>query len=200
MTQWFDKKLTVNANAFFLDWTDQQVSVREDINSGLSSIPGLDNNRIENAGRSEVRGFEIEAFAQPTDELSFRGSVGYTETEFKEFTNNGVNFAGNEFPFAPEWTLSGSAHYMFANGIYLHGNVNYQSEVFSDARNSQDRVLDARTIVNAKVGYKKDNIDAYVFATNLFDEEYLESVSRSTSTVITGAGQAFGVRVNMKLD
>lgn len=199
-SQWFDKKLTVNANAFFLDWTDQQVSVREDINSGLSSIPGLDNNRIENAGRSEVRGFEIEAFAQPTDELSLRGSVGYTETEFKEFTNNGVNFAGNEFPFAPEWTLSGSAHYMFANGIYLHGNVNYQSEVFSDARNSQDRVLDARTIVNAKVGYKKDNIDAYVFATNLFDEEYLESVSGSTSTVITGAGQAFGVRVNMKLD
>lgn len=191
-SQWFDKKLTLNANLFYMDWQDQQVAV------AASNIIG--DRLISNAGKSNLKGFEVEAFAKPTDQLSLRGSVGYVKTEFEEFVSDFGDFSGNELPNAPKWTISGSARYSFYNGIYLQADANFRSRAFSEAGNDPSGFEDERTIVNAKIGYKTEKVDAFIFSNNLFDEDYVASAFENDPLVKIGDGRSIGVRVNMKLD
>ena len=52
---WLDDRLTANANAYYTDWTDQQVSVPGPSGTFLDS-------RTDNAGESKLYGFELETF------------------------------------------------------------------------------------------------------------------------------------------
>lgn len=191
-SQWFDKKLTLNANIFYMDWTDQQV--------GIIGPGGPQDVFLVNAGKSELKGFEVEAFALPIEQLKLRGSVGYVETKFIEFSTNGKDYTGNEFPNAPKWTLAGSARYSFDNGIYVHADANYRSKAFTEPNNDPSGHEDARTLVNAKIGYKTEKIDAYIYSTNIFDEDYVSSIFEFNDTGKIGDGRTVGVRLNMKLD
>ncbi len=193
-SQWFDKKLTLNANFFYMDWKDQQVNF-------LPSFALTQNDVIiVNAGQSTLKGFEVEAYAQPTDQLKLRGSVGYSKAEFEDFVLPEGNFSGNALPNAPEWTIAGSARYSFLNGIYVQADANFRSHAFTEVANDPTGFEQERTIVNAKIGYKTEKIDAYIFSNNLFDEEYVASAFENDPLLKVGDGRSVGVRVNMKLD
>src|SRR3546814_13892629 len=58
---WLDGRLTLNANAFYVDCKDQQVSA----NFGMS----IYDTHIVNAGSSHLYGFEIEATHSPSGEI-----------------------------------------------------------------------------------------------------------------------------------
>lgn len=193
-SQWFDKKLTLNANFFYMDWKDQQVNF-------LPSFALTQNDVIiVNTGQSTLKGFEVEAYAQPTDQLKLRGSVGYSKAEFEDFVLPEGNFSGNALPNAPEWTIAGSARYSFLNGIYVQADANFRTHAFTEVANDPTGFEQERTIVNAKIGYKTEKIDAYIFSNNLFDEEYVASAFENDPVLKIGDGRSVGVRVNMKLD
>lgn len=189
-SQWFDGKLTVNANGFFMSWDDQQVQVPG---------PGGPLDAVTtNAGKSELYGFEVEAFARPTPELQLRGSVGHVKTKFVEFISDGTDLSGNEFPNAPAWTAAGAARYDFPNGVYIQSSVNYRSRAFTDPQNNPGSFEEARTVVNAKVGWRNESWDVYAYSTNLFDERYISSASVGSTSAKVGDGRFVGVRVTLK--
>lgn len=72
----------------------------------------------------------------------------------------------------------------FTDGYYSKGDV------------KNVRALDSFTVVNANIGYEKDNLKITAFARNLFDEEYLTSISSNGNLATIGDGRSFGVRVN----
>lgn len=189
-SQWFDDKLTVNANGFFMEWTDQQVLVDGPL--------GPDDSITTNAGKSELYGFEVEAFARPVPELQLRGSVGHVRTRFVEFVNANMDLSGNEFPNAPKWTAAASARYDFPNGVYVQGDVNYRTKAFTDAQNRPGSIEQARTLVNGKVGWRNHAWDVYVYATNIFDERYISSAFQNTDAAKVGDGRFVGVRASWK--
>ncbi|MCG7529871.1 TonB-dependent receptor [Psychrobium sp. MM17-31] len=180
-----DGDLMVNANAFFVDWEDQQVNVQLSANSFDAEI--------QNAGKSEVKGLEIESFYQLSDEWEFNFSVGLAKTEFTEFekripSQNGEivrDLSGRRFARAPEWTSNAGVTYTGSNGIFANLNVNYADEspdvVDPDASGTSptsrfyDPYNDARTLVNLRVGYEWDNYGVFLNAKNLLDEEYIAS-------------------------
>jgi iron complex outermembrane receptor protein len=76
-----DRRLFINAAAFYSDYRDQQVTVQAvqpPPNVGVASV-------VDNAGQATIYGFELEMRAIPTDNLQFNLAFGYTFAEYNEF-------------------------------------------------------------------------------------------------------------------
>lgn len=82
-SQFLDRRLTLNADLFFNDYTDQQIGVQRN-NAGPNSTI-IATAGIINAGAVESRGFEIETNFQATDRLNLSLGYVYTDASFKEY-------------------------------------------------------------------------------------------------------------------
>jgi len=186
---WLDGRLTVNANAFYIDWIDQQTTA----NFGN----GTYDTHTVNAGKSHLYGFELELAHRVSPAFDWYASLGHTRTKFDEFvTNVGsiTDLSGLEFPYAPKWTLAGGANVRFAGGFNANLNASYRSAVFTDVSIPQsDSRVGARTLVNAKFGYETEHWSLSLFANNLFDEKYDQYVNNHTNFAIIGAPRNVGV-------
>lgn len=181
---WMDGRLTLNANAFFTDWTDQQVTV-----PGPSGF--ISDSVILNAGESEIYGLEVYTDYQATDDLNLFASIGLLETEFTDFPFASVpgefeNLAGNSFPAAPSLSGAVGANYENPNGYYASGSLSFRSSQDSEVANLDVNVVDGYTLANARIGYRFDNFNIYAFGNNLFDERFV--TRKDFAAVNTGTG------------
>lgn len=71
-SQWFDRRLTLNASIFYIDWKDIQLSSATAV--GSSDI-------IVNGPGASSKGVEFNLDAQITPELRLRGSYAYTDAQ-----------------------------------------------------------------------------------------------------------------------
>ena len=170
-SQWFDNRLTLNANAFFIDYTDQQVLVQ------LSPNP-LDR-LTDNVGQSELFGFELEAFAAPVDGLEISANLGFTDTEFTDggdvldtVDNAELDLTGLEFSYAPRWTTGASIRYTLPSGVFGNVRLRYTDETFALTDNNPTAVNDAYATLDLIAGYDAERFRAELFVTNVTDEEY----------------------------
>ena len=184
-SQWFDKDLTLNANVFYIDWTDQQVRVQ--LSNSVFDV------ETQNAGASNVTGFEVESRYFVNDSVDFYGSIGYAKTEFEEFdviigsANAGnfpeceplgsafvCDFSGNEFGFAPQWTANAGVNWRYGDNWVTNLNANHVSSSFIRGDRPQTtRDSEARTLVNFRAGWQNDNYGIFLTGANVLDEEYL---------------------------
>ncbi|MEM1142864.1 MAG: TonB-dependent receptor [Pseudomonadota bacterium] len=192
-SEWMNRTLTFNANAFFADWEDQQLRLPGPTGSALDFI-------TTNAGRSELYGLELELRKAFSEQLQVFASLGLTNTEFTDFPfavdgdGNPVNtedprfanLAGNEFPTAPQTTLAVGFSYASTGGFFVSGNTSYQSERFSGVTNLSENEADEYTLVNVRAGYQADSWSISAFANNLFDERIILSQAATTVTRETG--------------
>lgn len=188
-SQWLDGQLTVNANAFYIDWKDQQVSA----NFGLNTYDF----HTVNAGKSHLYGFEVETSYRPVPALQLYASLGHVRTKFDEFTTTegtATDLSGLEFAFAPKFTLTGGIDWESHWGLKVNVNANYRSAVSTEVSRPQAETrVGARTIVNAKIGYDWNGLGLSVFANNLFDEQYVQYRYVEAHRAILGEPQVFGV-------
>ncbi len=190
-SQWFDRRLTVNANAFYIDYSDQQINIF------LSSNP-LDS-LTDNVGESRLFGFELEATAQPTDRLNLFANVGFSDTEFTEAADTlGTNLTGFEFAFAPRWTFGGGGRYTFDNGFFANARIRYTGNSFAQVTNDPTGVNNSFVLADLIIGYEQDNYSIEVFVNNLLDEDYFSFNPNDPNVgaiAVAGAPQTFGVRL-----
>ena len=169
-SEFYDGNLIVNANVFYTEWTDRQVRV----NNPPTFADGNDTS-IVNIGSSERYGFEIDVRAQPTANISLYGGLAYAEDEtVVPRVDPATLLTRNVITDSEETTAGVGGVYTFNNDWYFSGSISYINPL---ARN-----LDERTLVDVQFGYRRDNWNAYVFATNLFDENYLLGRGQPTST------------------
>ncbi|MEM6999492.1 MAG: TonB-dependent receptor [Pseudomonadota bacterium] len=192
---WLEDRLVVNANVYFTDWTDQQVSVPGPSGTFLDS-------RTDNAGESKLYGFELETFLTLSPDTDFYFTASYAKTEFKEFISapqfgagDNVDLAGNEFPQAPRWTGSIGVNHRFANGFEFDIDGSYTDKTYYTQFNNLLQRSDSFVLVNAKVGYRAERWSAFVFARNLLDREYLSRVRLDGSST-AGDSQVVGLTVS----
>ena len=192
---WLGGDLMFNANAFYIDWEDQQVDVQLSANSF--------DTETKNAGSSTVKGFELEAFYQLSTEFELSASVGQAKTEFTDFvitipTNSTptiFNLTGRSFADAPEWTGNLAATYSGDNGIFANISTNYANSSSANVNPYDEGRLegdvgfdldnDSRTVVNMKMGYEWGSIGLYLIGKNILDKEYVSGAAfGSTRRVI----------------
>lgn len=165
--------LTLNANAFYIQYNDQQLRVAPD-----PAFPFL--RFIGNSGESELYGLEVESRWRPTDELSFYGSLGVLESEFENFQVGGVAVDGGEFPRSPTINAAFGGTWDHPSGLIGSLDFTYSDEFFSNISVAPETVrVDSYFLVDTRIGYQTENWGVFFYAENLLDEDYLLSVDRA---------------------
>lgn len=195
-TAWLDGTLTVNANAFYTDWKDQQVIV----NLGLNAY----DYEVRNAGKSHLYGFELEVAQQLTSQLSWYASLGHTKTKFDDFTimagEDNRNLSGSEFPYAPQWTVALGGDYRWDNGWIVHLDGSYKSKSFSSAGidQAQDSVVKSRLLFNGRFGFEREHWGAYVYGKNLLNATYSQYTRTDIPIAMLGEPRVVGVTLETR--
>ncbi|MCY4044443.1 MAG: TonB-dependent receptor, partial [Cellvibrionales bacterium] len=190
--------VSVNANIFYTDWKDMQLDVSP-TGHPLDSY-------VDNVGESHLYGAEVEVSSQITEEIEVFANVGYVQTEFEEFTINSngqdKDLTGYEFPRSPNLTSAIGFNYAMQNGFHFGLDANYQDKVYLENDNSRE--TDARTLLNAKIGYQYNHFGAYLWGTNVTNEEYIISSYQNSpglglqDKTTPGAPRMFGVTMNVE--
>jgi iron complex outermembrane receptor protein len=131
-TEWFDKRLRLNGDVFYNDYTDFQASVgASELIAGIPT-PIL---TVLNAGKLKITGAELELTAVPVKGLRIESEIGLLDAKYDSF--NDTSFPGGtrawETPaFSPHMTARIGAAYEWplANGsLTLGGQGRYRSEM-----------------------------------------------------------------------
>lgn len=183
-SQWFDRRLTLNANAYYIDWRDQQVSVQLTPGSAYDT-------QVVNAGKSQLYGFELELSGRPTRALNLYAGLGYAHSKFEKFNitvgtlNQGAE--GNAFAVAPNWTVTGGATWQHPSGLFANLNANFRDAYYQSTTLQPFKDIAGRTQVNAKLGWQGKHFGAYVIASNIFNDV------KPTSTFTDTDGRVRGI-------
>jgi iron complex outermembrane receptor protein len=127
-------------------------------------------------------GVELDLTARPCKNLDLSAAFGLTEAEFDRFTDpsSGTKFDGNDVNFVPEFTANLAAQYQFPANIYARVEHQAVGRYFLDEANSAKQ--SAYGLFNARIGYRHDHFEIYVFGKNLFDKEYVNNALDLRST------------------
>lgn len=186
-TQWFGKRLQLNATVFHQDQSDLQLRVR-DVDAAL--------NFFDNVGDGETQGIELSARAAPVDGLTISANYGYLRARFDSASiqsgGGNVDVSDNRIPDIPSHTFNVGARYTYTIVDWLDAYARADHYLtrggFADARNLFD--LDHKNLTNLAVGVEGDHFSAQLFVENLFDNPYFEF-----SPTAAGLGQRNSPRI-----
>ena len=162
-TSWLDRKVTVNASVYRIDWKSPQVTAQ--LACGF--------NVFVNAGGLRVYGAELEASVRPVDGLTLTAGAAHTDSELTsdlQFVNGNK---GDHAPYTPRWTFNTSADFRqnLSGALEAFAFVNYQhtgrrNQNFNAAEPA-NIVLPAYGSLNARIGLNSDRWSIELFGQNL---------------------------------
>lgn len=149
-----NKKLSVGASAFLIQWKDLQ----------FYNLVAPFTYARENVGNAQSAGIEIEVSALPVKGLQLDGSFGFNPTEYKGFDLKRVNFGtgvesttaigGNKLSNAPTHTLFLGAQYEYSINQKLkaivRGEIRNLGKQYTDIQNQIEQP--SYTLLNSRIG------------------------------------------------
>ena len=179
-TEWMENRVRFNAAVFMNDYDDLQVSSFETTPDGNAILPVF-----ANAGKAEIKGFEIELTALVGNRLTLNANLGYLDAEYKEYFS-GVNAVTNqvvdvsdsrELVNTPKWDgrIGGSYDIELGNGtLSFLADVSYRSKTYLEVNSSENLAQDSYSIVNAAVMFETfdEQWQFILGGKNLGDKEY----------------------------
>jgi iron complex outermembrane recepter protein len=195
-TEWFDHRLRLNADTFFSDYKNLQLSASQAVPQGFQVL-------FENVGRVNIYGVESELTARPTPALSLDLNVGWLHyhaldlgtAAYNPVANSGGAILGAPAPFTPSWKGGFGVQYSFP-GI-VHGSLtprldaSYQSRVYFDNQETPAASQGAYTLFNAALTWESDDAKwrATLRADNAFNKHYYLSMTNLLNPLGILSGQ-----------
>lgn len=188
-TSWFDNRLILNANIFYMDISDMHVYYAPDPVTYITS----------NAGEAHSQGVEMELKARPARGFDIMAGFGLVNAEYDKYTNtSGIDCSGKTLVRTPEYTLNLAMQYRHSTGFFSRFDLQgYGKSYFDDINTTSQKAYE---VYNAKIGYEAENWDIYLYGKNIFDKEYL-SFGRTNSIGLmatVGQPQTFGVIASIR--
>lgn len=151
-----DDRVTINVAAFQNEYRDQQL-----LTSSVSPATGLIIVRTENAGRSRMKGLEVETDVRVTPRFRISGALGLLDTEYLRYVSviNGVptNVSFREHKQAPEITANIGISYAAPIGAdrlaTFRVDTAYRSKTYVDVENTEGLSAPDHAIVNASATF-----------------------------------------------
>ncbi|MDX2203379.1 MAG: TonB-dependent receptor [Hyphomicrobiaceae bacterium] len=197
-SQWLGGRLYLGGNLFYYDYSNQQIAT--DDAAIVGNVIGA--SVIVNGQKSHAYGAEIEARWRPNDRWQLHGGVGLLKTRFDDFVAFGVSYSGKQFPEAPSISVTGGAQYKDPSGWFAGGNFRFVDGFYSnnDTANTPARFVSSLTLVDARVGYEWERTKTTLtfFAKNIFDKQYVTSISQYSTEATVGDGRLLGVTLSQR--
>jgi len=194
--QLFERKLTLNVNAFKIDWDGIQVS-----SSTVNGIVGI----TVNGGKAKSEGVEASFQLRPVDGLAIQGTYSYTNARLTEDVPSiiAVNSPAGTYPSRPiqldalkgdrlpgstknSGSLGATYTVPFGEGnIVTDWTATYRGDVVTRLgweRSFGDK-LPGYVLHRASIAYETDKYAVSLFANNIFDKYAIASVSNDRSRV-----------------
>jgi iron complex outermembrane receptor protein len=212
-TYLFDRRLNLNATAFYQRYDDYQADSVD-----ASTIVRT----LMNAGKLESKGVEVDLMARPWTGMSFSGNVSLTKAQFLDFEGGpctvdqslGVpgcvqDLSGKPLNGVPEWAFNVIAEQEF-NVIsrvpaYVRAEYSWRDEITYDLDLDPYTKQGAYGLANFRIGLQPtSNVELVAFIENAFDKHY--SYFITDYTLMNGAyagyvgyGRSFGVELKVSL-
>lgn len=198
-SQFFDKRLTINAAVFSASWDKVQMDLL------LENSMGNTSRFTNNLADAHSNGFEWEVTAILSPEWTLNFGGAYLEAELDEDAPNpnstsGVILEGTSLENVPRWGLnSGITHsYFLDNGWNIASGLsaNYRTETFGDITNVAGSQAEGSFVVNARIGLygtgSKWNVT--LFGNNLTNEDTIHFNFDDLDVQFRGPPRTFGLR------
>ena len=153
-------------SAAVYDLTQENVTIAVVLPSGIIEQ--------QTVGESRVRGLDLEAKAQVTQDISVIGAYSYMESEVQRGSLwNGASLKGNEFATAPKHTASLWSYYDIpGTDVSVGLGARYVGSYYMDAANTKKS--DGTTLFDAALNYQiAKGTDLALNVSNLFDEQHV---------------------------
>lgn len=183
-TQWFDRRLTLNASIYDIEWSDPQIASATQI--GLQPI-------TVNGKGARSRGFELAMVAQPTPRLTVRANYAYTDPKLTELApalipeitppgfQSTIHYLdgepGDRLPGSPNHSGNLYVEYKFPifgdKSLALGYNLSAQSDVLTSTGGrggSYTLPAFSRSDISARLIGPKGNWSVTAYIDNLFDD------------------------------
>jgi len=188
-SDWFDKHLRINADIFYTEYSNQQIST-------FAATPGGTPQTITiNAGASTYLGGELEVTVIPADGWQIDTSFGYTDAEFQQFpyfnpaTGTTINVADiAKFPYFSKASFNTGVQYSFEpmsfGDLSVRADFAYKSGEVFHPNPLQDPLTDVLasksltdlsanvTLANIPLGYGNSTMKASVYGRNLLNQAW----------------------------
>jgi iron complex outermembrane receptor protein len=186
-TRWLDRKLTVNAALFRIDWSNVQ--------QGISLACGF--GVLVNAGKAKSEGGELEVQAAPFDGLRLNFGAGYTNARITDGGGNPTFPDGARIQQVPQWTVNTGFDLDLDPGfpLKLHADYAYVGQSFSGSSSPLTRrVRPSYDLFNVRATTQVSRVELSLFADNLFDEAANLSDLPSLAIELPGRPRIVGSR------
>jgi outer membrane receptor protein involved in Fe transport len=205
---WFSHRLRASAALFYYDYRNKQIAGYVDAGPPFGLLPTL-----VSVPKSRVLGADAEVHWQPTRTLFLNFGAAWLDSKVRGAfvtaapLGGQVNIAGENFPNAPRWELTGDAMQHFAVSgrwtAYIGGDVSYRSASKAAFGNEPLFAIRDYALIGLRVGIEtEDNKwQLELWARNLSNTFYWTSVQHVEDTVTRSAGtpRTIGVTVRTHL-
>ena len=183
-------RLTVGGSLFLSNYEDYQV-----LNQFSPTAFG-----VNNAQRVRSYGGEFNVSYRVMPEWRIFGGVGVTHATYGEFVNSYGTFTGNNVAFIPRYTLNYGIDYQAAWGGFAGVQARTTGAYALDTGNYSTQ--EAATVVNAQIGYRKNNYEVALFGRNIFNQRYITNVYDFSGTGVGAFGElgdpaTYGLRAKL---
>ncbi|MDE2404866.1 MAG: TonB-dependent receptor [Sphingomonadales bacterium] len=178
------RRVRFNLAGFYTSYRDMQVA--EIYYDSATRVQG---NRILNAAKSRIYGFEAETQIVPTEGLTLRGSLAYLNAKYKQFLYNDpvsgavVNLAGFDLQNAPHWAGTIGANYtlplqgdskIVADVAWMYTGKKFYTAITDTPRST----VQATSLVDGTLTWHSagDRFSFGIWVKNLFDNRYISTV------------------------
>jgi outer membrane receptor protein involved in Fe transport len=185
-TAWLDHRLTVNAAAFYIKWSNiQQVIV---LSCGFPYTA--------NAGAAESKGGEIELHARPVEPLEVSLGLGHQDAKITEASATSPQQVGSPVFQVPDWTGNASVAYtthLTSTWKLVSGaDYAYVGKSFSGNNDPSDpRIRGSYRLINARLAFSNGLFEVAVVGKNLADEVANLGDNRSIAAETPGRPRLF---------
>jgi len=164
---YFDGRWQLRAAAFWMERDDVQLK-------GWYNDGPLFVGYIDNGSSGTNRGVEIETVVALTPQLQIDASLGYLDTEIKDFYVLGddelVNKSGRDQGHAPNYQYHVGANWTVVENLVARVEVEGRDRFYYS--DSHDARSSAYNLVHASLAYSLGNVDLRLWGRNLTDKDY----------------------------
>jgi iron complex outermembrane receptor protein len=198
-SEFADKRVRLNASAFYYDYKDLQVQA--------FITPGVTD--ITNAANATIKGFEAELLTKPVKGLDLGGTLTYLDATYKDFpaapiTGGTFDASGNTLNSAPKWSYTLFAQYNLDLGdkgtAFARTQFGYKSRQYFTVVNDNIQTTPSYGLLDASAGYTTPDSHWTIIAygRNLTNKEYIVSSGSFTARPAGAPGdpRTFGVRAS----